>query len=81
MRYILAATEDRAAAEVIRAAFRRPFQVDAASTVRDGLELLRKRRYEFIFIDLDLIGETAKRRRRLASGGSGRPSPRRRSSS
>ena len=33
MRYILAATEDRAATEVIRAAFRRPFQVDVAATV------------------------------------------------
>ena len=30
MRYILAATEDQAAAEIIRTAFRRPFQVDAA---------------------------------------------------
>jgi DNA-binding NtrC family response regulator len=56
MRYILAATEDRAATEVIRAAFRRPFQVDAAATVRDCLESLRKRRYEFTFIDLDLLG-------------------------
>ncbi len=57
MRYILAATEDRAATEIIRAAFRRSFQVDAASTVRDCLEFLRKRRYEFTFIDLDLLGE------------------------
>jgi DNA-binding NtrC family response regulator len=55
MRYILAATEDRAATEVIRAAFRRPFQVDAAATGRDCLESLRKRRYEFTFIDLDLF--------------------------
>ena len=55
MRYILAATEDRAATEVIRAAFRRPFQVDVAATVRDCLESLRKRRYEFTFIDLDLL--------------------------
>ena len=61
MRYILAVTEDRAAAEIIRTAFRRPFQVDAASTVRDGLDLYRKRRYEFIFIDLDLTDAAAKR--------------------
>jgi DNA-binding NtrC family response regulator len=56
MRYILASTEDRAAAEIVRTAFRRLFQVDVASTVRDCLDLYRKRRYEFIFIDLDLIG-------------------------
>jgi DNA-binding NtrC family response regulator len=57
MRYILAATEDRAATQVIRAAFRRPFQVDAAATVQNCREFLRKRRYEFTFIDLDLLGE------------------------
>ncbi|MCX5819369.1 MAG: sigma 54-interacting transcriptional regulator, partial [Deltaproteobacteria bacterium] len=56
MRYILAATEDRAATKVIRAAFRRPFQVDAAATVQECREFLRKRRYEFTFIDLDLLG-------------------------
>ena len=57
MRYILAATEDRAAVQVVRSAFRRSFHVDEASTVRSGIDLSRKRRYEFIFIDLDLISE------------------------
>ena len=55
MRYILAATGDKAAAGVIRSAFRRPFQVDRAATVREGLESLRKRRYEFAFLDLELL--------------------------
>jgi DNA-binding NtrC family response regulator len=55
MRYILIVSEDPAAAEIIRTAFRRPSQVDAASTIRNGLDLYRKRRYEFIFVDLDLI--------------------------
>ncbi len=55
MRYILAATGDKAAIEIIRTAFRRSFHVDEASTVRGGLDLSRKRRYEFIFIDLALI--------------------------
>ncbi len=41
MRYILAATGDKAAAGVIRSAFRRPFQVDRATTVREGLESFR----------------------------------------
>ncbi|MFZ4438939.1 MAG: sigma 54-interacting transcriptional regulator [Syntrophales bacterium] len=55
MRYILAATEDRAATKIIRATFRQPFHVDAAATVRECREFLRKRRYEFSFIDLDLL--------------------------
>lgn len=55
MRYILAATEDREATEVIRSTFRRPFQVDKAASVRESLESLRKRRYEFAFLDLDLL--------------------------
>ncbi len=57
MRYILAATADRAAMQMVRSAFRRSFHVDEASTVRSGIDLSRKRRYEFVFIDLDLIGE------------------------
>ncbi|MHB8909491.1 MAG: sigma-54 dependent transcriptional regulator [Syntrophales bacterium] len=57
MRYILAVTEEKAASEIIRTAFRRSFHVDAASTVRGGLDLFRKRRYEFIFIDLALTAE------------------------
>ena len=57
MRYILAATEDRAAVEIVRSAFHRSFHVDEVSTVQGGIDHSRKRRYEFIFIDLDLIGE------------------------
>ncbi len=57
MKYILAATEERARAEIVRTAFRRSFHVDEVSTVLDSFDLFRKRRYEFIFIDLDLIGE------------------------
>ncbi len=57
MRYILAATKDREAAAVVRSALRRTFHVDETSTVQDGVNLHRKRRYEFIFIDLDMVGE------------------------
>jgi DNA-binding NtrC family response regulator len=57
MRYMLVATEDRAAVELIRGAFRRLFHVDEASTVQGGIDLSRKRRYEFIFVDLDLMSE------------------------
>jgi DNA-binding NtrC family response regulator len=56
MRYILAMTGDRAATETIRASFRRSFHVDAVVSGRDGLGLSPKRRYDFIFIDLDLSG-------------------------
>lgn len=55
MRYILAATGERTAVPVIRAAFRRPFQVDVADAVDPCRELLRKRRYEFAFLDLALL--------------------------
>jgi len=58
MKYILAATEEGTAAEIIRTAFRRSFQVDAVSTVGECLDRSRKRRYEFTFIDLDLLRET-----------------------
>jgi DNA-binding NtrC family response regulator len=61
MKYILAATEDRTRAEIVRTAFRRSFHVDEASTIRDIIDVFRKRRYEFIFIDLDLIGEPQRR--------------------
>jgi DNA-binding NtrC family response regulator len=57
MRYILVATKDRAAAAVVRGALRRSFHVDEASTIQDGADLSRKRRYEFIFIDLDMVSE------------------------
>jgi len=57
MKYILAATEDRARANIVRTAFRRSFHVDEVSTIQGSFDAFRKRRYEFIFIDLDLIGE------------------------
>jgi DNA-binding NtrC family response regulator len=57
MRYILAVTNDRACAEIIRASFRRQFHVDEAATIRGCLDIARKRRYEFIFADVTLIGE------------------------
>jgi DNA-binding NtrC family response regulator len=57
MKYILAATEDRGRAEIVRTAFRRSFHVDEVFAIQNGFDLFRKRRYEFIFIDLDLIGE------------------------
>jgi len=61
MKYILAATEDRACTKIVRTAFRRIFHVDEASTVLESFELFLRRRYEFIFIDLDLIGDRQQR--------------------
>ncbi|MCE5280488.1 MAG: response regulator, partial [Deltaproteobacteria bacterium] len=54
MRYILAVTAEKAQGDIIRTAFRRSFHVDAVSSVPDGLDPTRKRRYDFIFIDLDM---------------------------
>lgn len=56
MRYILAVTGDRARADVVRAAFRRSFHVDEVASLGDVLTAVRKRRHEFVFIDLELIG-------------------------
>jgi DNA-binding NtrC family response regulator len=61
MKYILAVTEDRHCVEIVRTAFRRAFHVDEALTILDSFDLFRKRRYEFIFIDLDLIGDRQRR--------------------
>ena len=65
MKYILAATRDPAVAQTIRSAFRRSFQVDTAATAAESLFLFRKRRYEFTFIDIALLGE--------AGGAAGEP--------
>ena len=54
MRYILAITGDPAAAESIRASFPRSFHTDAAVSVRDSLAVQPKRRYDFVFLELDL---------------------------
>lgn len=58
MRYILAVTAEKAQADIIRTAFRRSFHVDTVSSVPDGLDSTRKRRYDFIFIDLDMTAGT-----------------------
>ncbi len=56
MRYILAVTAEKAQADIVRTAFRRSFHVDAVPSVSDSLDSARKRRYEFVFIDLDMTG-------------------------
>ena len=58
MRYILAAARDRKSADMVRAAFRRSFQVDTVSSVRECFDHFGKRRYEFTFIDIDLLQGT-----------------------
>ncbi|MDA8123884.1 MAG: sigma-54 dependent transcriptional regulator [Deltaproteobacteria bacterium] len=56
MRAILAVTADREAVEAMRAAFRRSFHVDELSAFPGGRDAAGKRRYEFLFIDLALMG-------------------------
>jgi DNA-binding NtrC family response regulator len=55
MRSILVWSMDKAACEVIRSCFRSEYQVDLAASGESCLEMLRKKRYEFLFLDLVLL--------------------------
>ena len=50
----LARSRNGLRATAVRASFRRSFHVDEVTTLPGDLDALRKRRYEYIFIDLDL---------------------------
>jgi len=54
MKYILVASEDRAACDMIRSCFP-DCKVDAVSARSHGFEKSRRRAYEFIFVDLDFL--------------------------
>jgi DNA-binding NtrC family response regulator len=55
MRSILVWSMDKAACDVIRSCFRSEYQVDLAVTGESCLEMLRRKRYEFLFLDLALL--------------------------
>ncbi|MFH1942198.1 MAG: sigma-54 dependent transcriptional regulator [bacterium] len=59
MKYILVATKNQDACETIRKCFDTGFQVETASNRVTCLEMLSLKRYEFLFIDVDLIRDTA----------------------
>jgi DNA-binding NtrC family response regulator len=58
MRYILIAAHNRGACNAIQECFGSEDAVDVVSDRERCLELFRKRRYDFLFIDVDLLGAT-----------------------
>ena len=55
MKYILVASRDEKAHDVIRNCFHKNFQVELVLTGKICLEMFVKKRYEFLFIDVDLL--------------------------
>jgi len=58
MRYVLVASKDGAARDVIRRRLREECEVDVASDGTSCLEMFRKRRYELVFVDLEFVSGT-----------------------
>lgn len=56
MKFILVASPEQEACDVIRICFD-DFKVDVTANFSQGLEKLRKRAYEYIFVDIDLLRE------------------------
>ncbi|MGC9324189.1 MAG: sigma-54-dependent transcriptional regulator [Desulfomonilia bacterium] len=55
MKSILVATQNRDAQEVFRGTFQPEYRVDVASDLNECLSLFRKKRCEFLFIDVDIL--------------------------
>jgi DNA-binding NtrC family response regulator len=55
MRYILVATENQKEYEVIVACFRADYDVELAHNYDSSFDMFRLKRYEFFFLDIDLI--------------------------
>jgi DNA-binding NtrC family response regulator len=57
MKYILVVSENQMACDVLRESFSREYRVDTASTQTACLDKFRAKRYDFTFIDLELLRE------------------------
>jgi DNA-binding NtrC family response regulator len=55
MKHILVASDKRETCEAIHTCFDDDFAVDVASSMESCLEIFQKRRYEFTFIDVELL--------------------------
>ena len=58
MKSILVASKNRSACHAIRASMRPEYRVDVVTTKDDCLEMFRKRKYEFLFADVELLRES-----------------------
>jgi DNA-binding NtrC family response regulator len=59
MKLVLVASRNQQANEVIRTTMRPHYRVDVASSEDSCLQLFQRRRYEFLFIDVELLHESA----------------------
>ncbi|GAB4349599.1 MAG: sigma-54 dependent transcriptional regulator [Candidatus Abyssubacteria bacterium] len=59
MKYILAVTKEPETAGTISSCFRSGYRVERAAEKDAALEMLRKKRYDFIFIDLGILRDSA----------------------
>ena len=60
MKYILIASNNREASNVIRSCFDHNYQVDITVAGRSCLAMFQKRRYEFLFIDIEILRSMTK---------------------
>lgn len=55
MKYILVATPDQKAGEIIQICFESGYKVEISSSKDTTLDMFQKRRYDFLFIDIDIL--------------------------
>ena len=58
MKGVLVASKNQSACNAIRTSLRSEYRIDAASSKDDCLEMSRKKRYEFLFIDVEVLRES-----------------------
>jgi len=58
MRYILVVSRKQEVFRTIYTCFRHGHRVDKASTQDAAMEMLRKKRYDFVFIDVEILKES-----------------------
>ena len=58
MRDILVVLDNKEAFHALYTCFRQGHRVDKASTQDAAMEMLRKKRYDFVFIDVEILRES-----------------------
>ena len=58
MKGVLVASNNQSACNAIRASLRSEYRIDAVSSKDGCLEMFRKKRYEFLFIDIEVLRES-----------------------
>ena len=55
MKLILVTTEEKQIVQTIRSCFKSDYRVDSTATKQQALDLLSKKRYDLVFIELDIL--------------------------